>query len=203
MAKKNDTMKWVVILAGLGIGGYLLYNWISSKLSLPSVGGAVGQAAAGGVGYVAQSAADTGKAIAGGTYNIFQLPGNIATGNVPALAGNTVDILAGMKAIPLLGDLLNNPYVNAAMGGLSQTAKANVSPGANSASQIAQNANVAAIRKAIPVTITTNNSGAQVGTYAALNTNVVQGYTAPAQQIANYQVASKIVKVAGISRKVM
>jgi hypothetical protein len=31
MAKKNDTLKWVVILAGLGIGGYFLYNWLKTN----------------------------------------------------------------------------------------------------------------------------------------------------------------------------
>ena len=195
----------VIVLGGLALGGYLLYNWWKNNPISQALG------TASGAGLPAAAGLVPGVVPAINLYTAIVNPtGTITPQNVPKVSSDLGNL--GKSTTP--SNVLNDPWGWAfnAFGQLPNMISAvkiaggtvaTPSPQTNAAI-VANNASTAAVRKAIPVTVTRDiATGKQVGTYAALNTNLVGGWTAPAQQISNYQVAPKIVKVDGISRKVM
>jgi len=110
----------LILPGAILIGGYFLLtkltDFFNPSKAVSAVGGSV-------VSGVVTPAVETAQTITKGGSAIVELPKNIVTQNVPGLSSNTVDILSGLKSIPILGSLLDNPFVNTAVSGLSQTAK--------------------------------------------------------------------------------
>ena len=189
----------VIVLGGLALGGYLLYNWwknnpISKALDTAGAPGLI-------PGVVPAVNLYTAIMNPNGTItpqNVTQVSADLGKTGANTNPWNMLNDPWGW-AFNAFGQLPNMISAVKLAGGTAATP----SPQTNAAI-VANNASTAAVRRSIPVTVTRNTTtGAQVGTYAALNTNLVGGWTAPTQQVSNYQVAPKIVKVDGISREVM
>jgi hypothetical protein len=108
----------LIIPGAILIGGFYILSKLGGKI-LPAIGGV----AASGVTAAVGGAVDTGSKLVQGGTSLVEIPKNIVTQNTPALAKNTVGLLAGLKAVPFLGAMLDVPSVNTAMTGLSIAAK--------------------------------------------------------------------------------
>jgi len=182
------TENLLIGLAALGIGGYLLINYWMKNSVVGQAGAAVGGAvdtytkAAGAIGITPMD-----------TFASLLIPwmgvSNVVT-KVGEQAGFTPSDVMASAAFPPMA--IANVITKLIQG----TPKTTTALGTNTAAQIKQNVNMAAIRASTPMYDT---PGKQV----ALATNKVIPYTSPSQQISTYVTAPKIIKVGGISKKVM
>lgn len=205
---KNDWVKWVIILGGLGIGGYLIYNWLTKN----SVFKAVEQAGVPGLIPGVIPAINLGDAITKPT-------GTITEKNVAQVSKDIGKL--GASATP--GNILNDPigFVFNAVGQLpnmisavkigtgAPTTTPTGAPNKTALSQTEVKQAIAQMDKSYNAIPTAKINTQATKKSAALITNVLTSKTttinkvAPVVQIQAYNTAQKVVKVGGVSKKVM
>jgi len=171
----------IILIGALAIGGYFLWNYLKNTGLGQAVNAATSpliQGQTGGVGAITPlQLAFPITMLPNIADTLSGIPSSVSSGADTFVKNNVADINGLITNIGIL--LGNKPTV--AVG--------------NTQAQIVANANQAAIVKNIPKYAT--------GKYVALATNQIYPQNNPSNQIANFNVSPKIIKVNGISRKVM
>ena len=168
-----EVKDWL-LLGALAIGGYFVYTTFVKPIT--------------------DLAGGTEDAVHLATTPGYQLIGEwLSEVKLPELPGVSLpDVSTTATGVKTILPIVTNPFTM--VGLLTQPKQQPL--GTNTTKQIQQNANTRIVRASTPIYNTP-------GRVVALDTSAVHPYTAPAQQIETYQTSKRIIKVGGVSKKVM